>query len=496
MGVVIKQSFWASLITYAGVIIGYVNSLILLPYFLDKEHFGLVRLVQSNGMMLIPLAIIGMNGAFTKFYPQFKENEKLVSRIISLHFVIVLLGSVFFTSLILIFRGPIEALFTEKSSLYNDYFYAAIVIFISQSIFNYFISYTWSKQNIILTNFLNEIFLRLFSTVLICLYGFGFMSFSMLVFLICISYVITTLVLLFYLFWKYRLSFDWKFYQIEREWIDKSFKFGSYTLIVTASASILMNIGYSITASLIGLEASGILTISVYIGTIVELPKRAVMQIISPIITQDFNDKNHKGLERNYQKASINLGILGTLLSLGIVLNLDSLFALMPAGEAYSVGYWLIVIICISKLLNMIGGVSPEIFTYSSFYKLNYLISPLSAAIIIALNLLLIPRVGIIGSGLSSLATVLVTQIIRQTIIYRKLNLIPYNKDHLKLLLVSIVTLGIILALPEISHPIYSIVFKSTMISVIFVGLVFFFNVSQEINQIIKLAFSKIGLKI
>lgn len=485
MGVVIRQSFWASIITYAGVVIGYVNSLLLLPYFLDTERYGLMRLIQTNGSLLIPLAIVGMNGAFSKFYPKFKNDEALTRRIISFQFVVVLLGSLILTGLILIFRSSIENLYSEKSSLYNDYFYAAIVIFVSQSLFNYFISYAWSRYNIILTNFLHEIFLRLLSTIIIIAFGYQFISFSSLVLFISLSYVVTTLVLLGYLVIKYKLYFDWSFYRIEKEWMVQFFQFGSYIMIVTSSASILLNISYPITASLIGLEANGILTISVYIGTIVELPKRAITQIITPIIAQDFSDQNNLSLKSNYQKSSINLGLIGMLLTLGITLNLDSLFLMIPKGEIYASGFWLIVIICLSRLINMLGGVSPEIVTFSPFHRLNYLLSPLSALLITGLSLLLIPEIGILGAAISTLITVIISQIIRQWIIYWKLNIALYNRNHLKLLITGTATFVCIVLIPNFNHPIVDITLRSTCITVLFIGLTYVWKVSTEINQVI-----------
>lgn len=485
MGIVIRQSFWGSLITYLGVGIGYINSLVLLPYFLDSERYGLVRLIQSNGMILIPLAIIGMNGAYVKYFPNFKDNHRLSSRIFSFQLFVVITGSILFSLIIYFFENAIQSFYAENSSLYNDYLYVTVIIFVSQSLFNYFIAFFWSRHNIILPNFLNEIFLRLASTLIIVLYGFDYLSFPLMIFWIGMSYILTTITLYLSVIIRKDFKFDWEFYKIEWKWVRKLFGFGGYTMLITSCTSIVLNISYPLTSSFIGLEANAILTISVYIGTIIELPKRSMSQIISPIITQNFSDKNLSEISKNFTLASINLGLLSLLLGIGIITNIDSLFILIPNGEVYGAGSTLILIICVAKFINMLGGVSPEVINYSSFYRVNIFITVLGALLMVILNVLLIPEFGILGAGMSILITTAVNQIIRYVVIYSKLSIRPFEKGHLLMLVPAGISYMVAISIPVWDNPYWDIIIRSFVTSIAFLGITYFMKISDPLNQLI-----------
>ncbi|MEQ9298913.1 MAG: polysaccharide biosynthesis C-terminal domain-containing protein [Cyclobacteriaceae bacterium] len=492
MGIVIRQSFWASLITYLGIGIGYINSLILFPYFLDVERFGLVRLVQSNGMILIPLALIGMNGVYTKYFPEFNENEKLSNQIISFQLTIILFGGILFASLIFLFRQPIEAFYEEKSSLYNDYLYITIIIFLSQSLFNYFISFLWSRHQIIFTNFIQEIALRLASTTLIAIYGLEYLSFPMLVLSIGLSYVAATGVIFLYILIKFEVKFDLSFIHLPKVWIYKMFNYGVYVFLVATSSSVLMNVSYLITASYLGLAANAILTISVFIATIIELPKRAMAQILSPVLSQLFTDNDKDGLRDNYQLSSLNLGLVGALVAIGIITNLDGLFAIIPKGDTYMEGYWVIVVIVIARVFTMFCGMTSELITFSDFYKWNLFISISGALFMIVINLLLIPIYGIVGSALGTLAATSLTQVIRQVLIYKQLGLIPYTKQHLLIFPLSTLVFLVALYLPKLDNAYLDITCRSVLTTVIFTFLAYSMKISTHVNAIIELGWKLI----
>ena len=58
MGKLLKQSFWSTIIIYIGVILGFINSIILFPKFLSTEQIGLVRQILSASIMLVPLTTL------------------------------------------------------------------------------------------------------------------------------------------------------------------------------------------------------------------------------------------------------------------------------------------------------------------------------------------------------------------------------------------------------------------------------------------------------
>ena len=106
MGVLLKQSFWSSLIIYLGVLIGFVNSLILFPKYLKTEEIGLLRQIISAATLLLPIAAFGISGTSIKFYPEFSNDVKSKNEFFSLQFFLSLVGFSFVLLLIFIFNQP------------------------------------------------------------------------------------------------------------------------------------------------------------------------------------------------------------------------------------------------------------------------------------------------------------------------------------------------------------------------------------------------------
>ena len=60
MGKILKQGFWSTVVIYFGVILGFINSIILFPTFLTIEQIGLFRQIISASTLLVPLTTFGV----------------------------------------------------------------------------------------------------------------------------------------------------------------------------------------------------------------------------------------------------------------------------------------------------------------------------------------------------------------------------------------------------------------------------------------------------
>ena len=92
MGVVIRQSFITTVLTYVGVVIGYVNVLILFPKFLTPEEIGLVRLIPSAAFLLLPLAQLGLAQCTVRYYPAFEKKKNGPGELLAFGFIGVTVG--------------------------------------------------------------------------------------------------------------------------------------------------------------------------------------------------------------------------------------------------------------------------------------------------------------------------------------------------------------------------------------------------------------------
>lgn len=491
MGIIIRQSFWGSVIIYTGVVIGYVNTLILFPYFLDVEQMGLVRLIQSNGLMFVPLALLGINGAYLKYQPDFQDDITTKNRIITLHLIIILAASLFFSLIGYLSIDYIKSIFEEKADAYNDFLLITLVIFITQSLFNYLGTYLWTHYNITAQNFLNEILLRLVNLILLVLYGYGIVSFDLFMSLVGINYFLTLLLLIIYIQLKYPMHWQWDFYRLSHDWLSKLTRFSGYSLVLTVGSSILMYISYFQTTKYLGLEANGIFTIAVFIGAIIELPRRVITQIISPFISDNFKKNEMDKVTDAYRSSSLNLSAIGFLLAIGIITNVSDLFHIIPKGEVFMQGFLLIILVSISKIISMVSGISAEIILYSKYKADNIVIMVIGAVALIVLNALFIPIWSITGAGIALLAATFLNMGLRVLAVFVKLRMSPFTQKHLYLVFISVPVFIVAYYLPIGASPVPNILIRSAGTSILFVALIYIVRVSPEVNQLIDLFFQK-----
>ena len=125
---ILKTSFWSTVIIYFGVVIGFLNSIILFPKYLSTEQIGLIRQLISASYILIPLSTLGVSASYVKFYPSFKDNEIKKNQFFSFQLLVVLISYSIVCLILNFFFYEIKDLFTDKSDLFFQYFNLLYII--------------------------------------------------------------------------------------------------------------------------------------------------------------------------------------------------------------------------------------------------------------------------------------------------------------------------------------------------------------------------------
>ena len=109
--------------------------------------------------------------------------------------------------------------------------------------------------------------------------------------------------------------------------------------------------------------------VAVFIATVVEIPGRAMFQIINPLVAKSLNQNNIGELKNLYTKSSINLLIVAGLFFLLININIEPFYEFM-ANPSYGDAIWVVMMISLSKLILMSFGCGPAILATAKFYKI------------------------------------------------------------------------------------------------------------------------------
>lgn len=203
-----------------------------------------------------------------------------------------------------------------------------------------------------------------------------------------------------------------------------------------------------------------------------------------PLISRAFERNDIKEVASLYRKTSINQLIIGSLLLIGVWINLDSMFALMPKGEVFSVGKWVVIIIGAGKLVDMLFGPSSEIIVLSKYFKFNIVLILILAVLIVVSNNLLIPRYGIEGAAWGAAFALITFNAIKYFFIYSKYKIQPFDSNTLKVLLIAFLVLAANYFSSRLDFVVLDILLRSALTTLLFSGLILMTKVSPEANEL------------
>ena len=97
MGIVKKDALRTTLISYAGLVLGYVNKAFLFIIFLSTIEIGLVNLLTTTGLLFAQLSNLGSIYVTWRFFPFFRNEAKKHYGFLLFNVLIVCFGIFLFT---------------------------------------------------------------------------------------------------------------------------------------------------------------------------------------------------------------------------------------------------------------------------------------------------------------------------------------------------------------------------------------------------------------
>ncbi len=474
MGIVFKQSLKNTLITYLGFAIGAVNHLFLFTNFLTDEYFGLVTVILSASAVLMPLLAFGVPNALIKFYSGYKENEgsdSFLTLMLFLPFLLILplWGISYFT------YDSIGDFLSVKNEIVKGYVWYIFLIGVAMAYFEIF--YAWAKVQMksVFGNFIKEVFVRAGTMLLLVLIYFDTISIDFFLKALVGLYIARMVLMKFY---AYRLRMP----KIDFNWPENTKSVLAYTVLIIlggSAAIVLLEVDKVMLNHFLALENVAYYGVAAYIAMVVIVPSRSMHQITYPLTAELLNKGDMNGLKTLYQKSSLTLFIASGILFLLIVLNVNELYLLLP--EQYRGGFVVVFIVGLIKVYDSLLGNNNAILYNSDHYRAVLLMGVFLAVVTILFNLWLIPQYGINGAAIASFMAFFIYNTIKLFYVKLKFGMLPFTFDTLKVLLLLLVT-GVIFYFLNFSfHPITNILLKSILITVLYVGALYRFRISEDV---------------
>jgi O-antigen/teichoic acid export membrane protein len=357
-------------------------------------------------------------------------------------------------------------------------------------------AYSRINLRIVVPGIFRDIVLKLLTLALVIAFYLHIISFHQLVIYLILVYGLLVLMLAAYLWNLKALYLKPHLPFITRPLIKEMFVYGMYILIGGAAAQIITYIDTLMLGAMVGQKAVAIYTIAFFMGTIIEIPRRAIAQISTPILSQAWQRNDLPQIEDIYKKSSLNQLIIGALLFLGIWSNTDVVFNLIPNGEVYRAGKYVVLFIGLARLFDMATGVNGEIILQSRYFRFNLISVAILAVLIVGTNYIFIPMYGINGAAFATAVSVFLYNILKFMFLWIKFRIQPFSYQTIYVLLIAALTYvaAVLLPTPEptLLASFINILIRSVLICVLFAGLILGLGVSKDANLLLKTGFHKL----
>lgn len=483
MGLVIRQSIYSTVISYVGVAIGYINLLYLYPKYLTTDQLGLLRTIQDAAILLTPFAQFGLTHSIFRFYPQFSSTQKTSGTFISLMLLLSIAGFGVFLLVFKLFEQSILGYFEANAGEIIQY--AALVLWLTLILLITSIleSYSRSLLKTVFPNLLREVIARLFLSVFVLLYFTGYLNFNQFIISTILGYLACLLMLSGYLFLSGDLKLNFSFSTFDGSRLRELFQYSLLSFAGTAGIILIGKIDSIMVSALLGLTANAVYTNAFYMASVIEIPKRALTQLAMPLIARAFDKKDLRDIQTIYQKTAINQFIIGTLILIGVWANLDNIFHLMPKGETFAAGKYVVMLVGVGKLIDMLFGPSSEIIVLSKYYWFNIILITLLAISIVVANNTLIPAFGINGAAMAAALALVIFNFVKFCFIWFTLKMQPFGWAAVKVVFISGLTLVINYFIPVFDNVFADMLIRSGLITIFFAALIYFSKATPDGNE-------------
>ncbi|NVJ85589.1 MAG: polysaccharide biosynthesis C-terminal domain-containing protein [Algoriphagus sp.] len=484
MGKVANQSFQTAIFSYLGVVVGYINVLWLYPYALEAAQLGTFRTIQDLALLIVPFAQLGLGHGITRYFPKLEKGQ---TAFLSFSLLLSMFGFLIVATIFWVFQNQIISLFASNSPEVIRYLW--IVLFITflalaNSILD---AYSRSFLKVSIPTFFREVFLRLLTGLWILTFLMNWINFDQMMAGLIGVYALPLLGMLIYLSWLKVINIDFSWNQFPAGFRGAFIRFSLITFLATAASTLIMKIDSIMVSSMISLEANAIYTIAFSMALVIEMPRRAISQVIMPVIAKQFADNKLDEINQLYKQVSKRQLYLCLLLFLGIWINIDSIYYLIPNRAIYESGKWVVFWIGLGKVIDAGFSANSEILVFSKYYKFNLTATVIMSAMIIFLNYLLIPVFGIEGAAIASALVMLAFNLTKYGYLKMKLGFSPFSLESLKIIVLGIATLFMLNFVPECEAPFIDLFLKSSLIIVIYLGAALIgFSGKEELQWLVK----------
>jgi O-antigen/teichoic acid export membrane protein len=483
MGIVQRDSFRITIISYIGAAIGYLNKVFLFTNLLTTEQVGLANIMITISVIYAQVAAMGSYNITLRFFPFFNDRNQKHHGFLFAMVALISAGFVVATLLFAIMQRPFKLLYTESSPLLVEYIWYIIPMALASLFYQFFESYLRSLHKNTFPSIVHELMLRIFITIAILLFALNLISFPEFVAIYVGVNCLPAIVIVIYTHIIRQLLIYPTITSSVKRLGKIMLIYGVFSLFNNLSAMLLFSIDSLMVAGMIDLGAAGVYTTMVFITSVLLIPYRAMIKVSGPIVSKYWKNRDMTGMQDIYHKATATNMVIGGAIFLLIWVNLDSIFSLMPGD--YEAGRFVFLFLGMGKLFDMAAGLNGTILLTSKKYRFDLMFTIGLVVVAIISNMILIPIFGMNGAAIASMLSMIVFNLIRIIFISVQFRLQPFEWKQVSVPLILFVIMIISGAVGQIANLIIDVLLRSSVAALLFIIPVYFLNISGDINAML-----------
>ena len=334
MGLVVKQGLKNSLSSFWGIFIGAIYTIFIVPRaFNDNpEYWGLIQYIVYLSQFFIPVLHLGIPNIIIKFFPEVEEGKRADFFFFSLVIISFscLLGAFLFGIWGMYLSGE------EDNELYGQFYYFVIPLLIGTVFFELFATWSRSMLRSEFPTFLRESFSKTWTFILIVIFWFDWISFFDFILLYVLSPLLQTVCLVYYLISKKLISVNLSSTFFKKKQIFPFTHYAMFSLLAGAAGTLVTKLDILMIGNLLALEQVAFYSIPLFMSNVILVPLRAVQNIAVPLVAGYWARNSVHEIHLLYRKVSFVSLFLGSLIFLGIWVNID--FVNSVLGEKFGHG--------------------------------------------------------------------------------------------------------------------------------------------------------------
>ena len=439
MGIVQRQGIRNTLISYVGLAIGFVNTILILPRLLSPAQIGLTAgVLMPLATIGAQLAAFGFASAGMRYFPFFRNQGRGHAGFFPLLLGPPLLGFAVVAVLLWVGKPLVLHWYVkgDDAALLAQHYAVAIGLAGCIMLGSLQDAYLRSLFHTSFSSFAQEILLRLMLVAAAVAYSQHYLSFHGFVLAYMGAYAVVALLLAVYLAAIGELHLRPSQAALRIKPLGEMLGFGAFMLLSNISGTVLLNIDTLLVGTKLSLTAAGIYLIATNVSTALVLPFRALQKTAFSLIAEYWKEGDMAKMADFYRRSTRINTLLGCYLALGIGLNLDFIYGLIHRPE-YAVGTTAVLLLLAGRRVDGITGVNGIIVATSPRYRFDLVFNISLATAVVGLNWILIPRMGLAGAALAYCVALVGINTARTWFVWRTYGLQPFDGRIAQILAVA-----------------------------------------------------------